>query len=374
MEYIAVFVAAVFPGGLVAFDHDLLQSLPSFNALRVYCAGIWHNAVFCALCAFGLFLLPVLLSPFYKHGESLVVVDVPSKSPLFGYLSPGDTIVSLDGIRVYKPSEWIELSAILDKQNTETSNASLNSLGGSRRFHHGKGYCVPVSLMEVGFKGKMVENRYVCPGDLTPFSTMPCVNIAAPREVSVCLDAKDIVKLNKCGDGWVTTSETDDKSSCVCPQGEMCLQAMQSPGVSWTEITYKRTSSQDCSRVGPDFNTSSCVGTFVFVGDLIAMSLSVQLTAYQPRWISNLLVKSFPDVIERSLNCTFHVSLALVLLNSLPVYYLDGESILESSLQYFTWLSPRKKKKALQVCLFGGSLLTLLAFFRIFFVGLPPSR
>lgn len=45
MEYIAVFIAAIFPGGLVAFDDDLLQSLPSFNALRIYCAGIWHNAV-----------------------------------------------------------------------------------------------------------------------------------------------------------------------------------------------------------------------------------------------------------------------------------------------------------------------------------------
>lgn len=47
MEYIAVFVAAIFPGGLVAFDNDVLQSLPSFNALRIYCAGIWHNAVVC---------------------------------------------------------------------------------------------------------------------------------------------------------------------------------------------------------------------------------------------------------------------------------------------------------------------------------------
>lgn len=101
-------------------------------------------------------------------------------------------------------------------------------------------------------------------------------------------------------------------------QGEMCLQAMQSPGVSWTEITYERTSSQDCSGHG-EFNASGCVGTFVFVGDLIAMSRSVQLTAYQPRWLSNLCFKSFPDIIERSLTCTFHVSLALVLLNSLPV-------------------------------------------------------
>ncbi|CAD5328516.1 unnamed protein product [Arabidopsis thaliana] len=372
MEYIAVFIAAIFPGGLVAFDNDVLQSLPSFNALRIYCAGIWHNAVFCALCVFALFLLPVMLSPFYKHGESLTVVDVPSVSPLFGYLSPGDVIVSLDGIQVHKPSEWLELAAILDKENSKTSNGSLY-LGGSRRFHHGKGYCVPISLIEEGYKGKMVENQFVCPGDLTAFRTMPCSN-AAIREVSVCLDAKDIVKLQKCGDGWVTTSDTDNQSDCVCPQGDLCLQAMQSPGVLWTEITYKRTSSQDCSRLGLDFNTSNCLGTFVFVGDLIAMSHSVHLTAYQPRWLFNFFGKSFPNILERSLTCTFHVSLALVLLNSLPVYYLDGESILESSLQSFTWLSPRKKKKALQVCLVGGSLLSFLAFFRIFLLGLPLSR
>ncbi|XP_010439594.1 PREDICTED: membrane-bound transcription factor site-2 protease homolog isoform X2 [Camelina sativa] len=335
MEYIAVFIAAIFPGGLVAFDHDVLQSLPSFSALRIYCAGIWHNAVFCTLCVFALFLLPLMLSPFYKHGESLTVVDVPSMSPLFGYLSPGDVIVSLDGIQVHKPSEWLELAAILDKQNSETSNASLY-LGGSRRFHHGKD--------------------------------------AAHAEGSVCLDAKDIVKLNKCGDGWVTTSDTDIKSDCVCSQGESCLQAMQSPGVSWTEITFRKTSSQDCSRLGQDFNTSSCLGTFVFVGDLIPMSRSVHLTAYQPRWRFNNFGKSFPDILQKSLTCTFHVSLALVLLNSLPVYYLDGESILESSLQSFTWLSPRKKKTALRVCLVGGSLLSLFAVFKIFLIGLPQSR
>lgn len=138
-------------------------------------------------------------------------------SPLFGYLSPGDVIVSLDGIRVHKPSEWFELAAILDNQNSETSSNASLYLGGSRRFHHGKGYCVPVSLIEQGFAGKMVENRFVCPGDLTAFIPMPCSN-AALREVSICLDAKDIVKLNKCGDGWVTPSDTDNKSDCVCSQ------------------------------------------------------------------------------------------------------------------------------------------------------------
>lgn len=45
IEYIAVFIAVLFPGALVAFDHDMLHGLQHFAALRIYCAGIWHNAV-----------------------------------------------------------------------------------------------------------------------------------------------------------------------------------------------------------------------------------------------------------------------------------------------------------------------------------------
>ena len=44
MEYTAVFLAVLFPGALVAFNHELLQALPRIAALRIYCAGIWHNA------------------------------------------------------------------------------------------------------------------------------------------------------------------------------------------------------------------------------------------------------------------------------------------------------------------------------------------
>ena len=45
MEYIAIFIATLFPGALVAFNYELLQALPQITALRVYCAGVWHNAV-----------------------------------------------------------------------------------------------------------------------------------------------------------------------------------------------------------------------------------------------------------------------------------------------------------------------------------------
>lgn len=44
MEYIAIFLAVLFPGALVALNEELLQALPRNAALRIYCAGIWHNA------------------------------------------------------------------------------------------------------------------------------------------------------------------------------------------------------------------------------------------------------------------------------------------------------------------------------------------
>lgn len=45
IEYIAVFLAVLFPGALVAFNHELLEMIPRVATLRIYCAGIWHNAV-----------------------------------------------------------------------------------------------------------------------------------------------------------------------------------------------------------------------------------------------------------------------------------------------------------------------------------------
>lgn len=44
LEYTALFLAVLFPGALVAFSHDLIQTVPRVTTLRIYCAGIWHNA------------------------------------------------------------------------------------------------------------------------------------------------------------------------------------------------------------------------------------------------------------------------------------------------------------------------------------------
>ncbi|GAU40632.1 hypothetical protein TSUD_190090 [Trifolium subterraneum] len=45
IEYIAIFIALLFPGALVAFNDELLPASQHLTSLRVYSAGIWHNAV-----------------------------------------------------------------------------------------------------------------------------------------------------------------------------------------------------------------------------------------------------------------------------------------------------------------------------------------
>lgn len=382
-EYIAVFIAVLFPGALVAFNSELLQALPQLKTLRVYCAGIWHNAVCCAVCGLAVLLLPLFLFPLYIHGESPMVLGISSTSPLVGYLSPGDVIVSLDGVRIHNVQEWMEMTALIGEKTLQYSNSS-EDIQRSAKLNPGKGYCVPSSLMGENTKIQLADNHSFCPNELTAFVTVPCFVLSMlgesnsedshpeRRESLHCLAAKDIVKLNKCGDGWVTT--VTNRSSCICSQNESCLTPVPLFGLTWVEITYSSPYSWECLQLGrnafPDFEARDfgeikCGGTFVFVGDVVSLAHSVQLTAYRPRW-AVYFGATIPNILEKILICTFHVSLTLALLNSLPVYFLDGEFILEVTLCYSTLLSPRKREKVARVCLLGGTLISMLAFLRIF--------
>lgn len=109
-------------------------------------------------------------------------------------------------------------------------------------------------------------------------------------------------------------------------QDEFCLVPVQEPGLVWVEIAYSSPSHECLSHVQNKSSLSetsgvkenSCGGTFTFVGDVISMAHSIQTTSYQPRW-GPQVVAYFPNLLERTLIWTFHVSLALALLNGLPV-------------------------------------------------------
>ncbi|PPS05714.1 hypothetical protein GOBAR_AA14931 [Gossypium barbadense] len=380
LEYIAVFIAVLFPGALVAFDYDLLQALPRLTSLRVYCA---------VLCTLWVVVVPAARDPVSllhacrePFGTALQILEVAS--PLSEFLSPGDAIASLDGAAIHSMQDWIEMTALLDKKILHNSSDS-HYFKGFGAVDSRKGYCVPNALLEDGKNVQLAKNQSVCPEDFTAFVKIYCFDPSKSvdmdgedvdlgrKENALCLNTKDIVNLEKCnGRGKVKKNG----SSCMCSEDESCLSPVQFPDLMWIEITYSRLYSRECLQLRSsllDSNTSSdaveqtCGGTFIFVGDMISMAHSVQLTEYQPRW-GVFLSKYLPNKLEKSLICTFHVSLALALLNSLPVYFLDGESILEVALSHFTSLSSRKTRKIHQVCVVGGSLVSVLAFLRMTFI------
>ncbi|KAG5099511.1 hypothetical protein JHK82_044563 [Glycine max] len=331
-------------------------------------------------CGMALFLLPMILFPFYSSDSSPMVLNVPPTSPLFGYLAPGDVILSVDNVTIRNAQEWLKL-------NTLTYNIKLNNVNVSQRsgnlgvINRMKGYCVPSFMMDESKITELLENQHACPSELTAFVKSLCsANVTLDDGQSetdllnrgwnmYCLNAKDVVKRYRCGDDWGLAITKG--GGCTCSQDEFCLAPVQEPGSVWVEIAYSRTSHECLSHVQNRFPFSetsgvketNCGGTFIFVGDVISMAHSIQLTSYQPRW-GPQIVAYFPNLLERILIWTFHVSLALALLNGLPVYFLDGESILDATLSHFTSLSPGKRKKVLRLCLLGGSVISIIVCFR----------
>ncbi|KAL4204940.1 hypothetical protein AMTRI_Chr01g134710 [Amborella trichopoda] len=376
IEYIALFLAVIFPGALIALDYDLLKSLPRCTTLRIYCAGIWHNALCCAVSWLALFFLPSVLYPLYLHGEHPMVLSVFPSSPLFGYLTHGDVILSVDGSSIHDPQEWMEKMAGMDfltLQNLRVLESSRNSREGSLAIDQGKGYCIPSLWLGENKKIPLVADQLACPEETAPFLEIPCFSSSSfnlssnDTMIGECLIAKDVVKFKSC----VHKENVENhKSICSCSQDEVCMSPIQMPGSMWVEITYSnplgcssrelagRNMSLDSSWYSGS-DSSSCMGHFVFIGDTGGAARSVQLTSYQPRW-RFLFSCYLPDALEKLLLSTFYVSATLGLLNSMPLFFLDGACMLEASLSYLTWLSRRRRRQLLRLFLWCGTLLSIV--------------
>jgi S2P endopeptidase len=216
----------------------------------------------CAACGLTLFLLPLLLFPFYSsaHGPMVILLDhfgltiffvytssfllhvwwlyvkqvlgVPPTSPLFGYLAPGDVIVYVDNVPIRNAQEWLKLNTLTYDIQLKNVNISQHT-GDVGVLNNRKGYCVPSLVMEASKITELLENQHVCPRELTSFVKISCSdNITLDDGQSetdpsngrwnmYCLNPKDVVKLDKCGDGWGLA--TSKGSSCSCSQVDIYL-------------------------------------------------------------------------------------------------------------------------------------------------------
>uniref|UniRef100_A0A0D9YCJ7 Endopeptidase S2P n=1 Tax=Oryza glumipatula TaxID=40148 RepID=A0A0D9YCJ7_9ORYZ len=371
IEYVAVFVAALFPGALIALNCDQLQNLPLFSMLRIYCAGIWHNVMLCGVCVIMALLLPVVLYPLFVTG-GLMITGVPEASPLSGYLSAHNFILSVDGLNITRADEWMKM---LTQDNVVqiSSRDLLEGSEGYRATGSRKGYCVPNSWMDASKNLWQINDKLSCPDDLVAFQRMSEKGIGKKEvEDKYCLIAKDVVKLKKCGNGW--RGVEDGRSNFTCLEDEYCLVPVLGPGISWIEISYARPYSLEClqkernSSLLHDGNNNPglgpCQGTFVYAGDLLSAAHSIKLSSYRPRWPLLLFIADVPRILQDGLSCLFRVSAALAVVNCLPVYFLDGEAILETMLSYFSWFTRRQQRNILKVCRFLWTILSIVLFSR----------
>ncbi|KAK9747764.1 hypothetical protein RND81_02G013600 [Saponaria officinalis] len=358
LEYIAIFLAILFPGALIAFNYELLHSKPRASSLRIYCAGIWHNAVCCAACGLALLTLPVLLSPLYTHGDGPMVTEVSPSSPLSGYLSPRDVIISLEGTKISSAIDWMEITNSLERRSMASPN--FDDMKGYLTIN--RTYCAPKSLVENCEKISSASNRSACPVEHVAFLSIPCFDLNSHSDsTGYCLSSADAVSLKSCGIMGMS------ESTCICSENELCLSPVQEPGVVWAEITYRNPYNHQCNSSTSDVSEENCQKSFLYVGDAFSLAHSVRLTSYQPRF-SFPFGAYIPDLLEKTCVWTFQVSLALALLNSLPVYCLDGESIFEASSSYFTVFSSRRRRLLVRVYFFWGSVITCLVFVRTLFI------
>jgi len=71
-----MFFMAVYPGAFVDLYTEHLTVISPLRQLRIYCAGVWHNAVLVLVGLVLLWSLPYFLVPIYVTGQGAVVLNV----------------------------------------------------------------------------------------------------------------------------------------------------------------------------------------------------------------------------------------------------------------------------------------------------------
>lgn len=379
IEYIAVFLACLVPGALVALNDDSLRLLSPLRALRIYCAGIWHNGLCCVGCCLLLVLLPVMLRPLYVYSKNPLVLSVSAKSRLAGHLHPGNSILEVDGVQLQNPEDWAQHLHSLHFQElshlsntTEVNRPGNDSVWEESQSIGTKGFCMPIQNL-TGNENRMSGSA--CSDDELLFLKLPCASTIltgyegkasnSVPQTTFCLKAIDVVEYPTCGKSPRLQFTSD---LCNCSEKAICLGPVLHEGEML--ITIKIRSLEECpseitaSRIA---SGGACERSIIFVGDPRAIIYALHLTNYWPRHISLFGIASLslgqwlPDMVEKLLTYTLCISAAMVLLNGAPVFYLDGEAVLQ------TWLSlsrayvhPRKRRQILHIVLTVGSILLVI--------------
>jgi len=306
-----VFVLFVIPAAYVELPTDQLRTKSSLQQLRVFSAGVWHNIILVCFSLLVIQSLPVLSSPFYRHGSSVCVTHVNTMSSVTGPsgITPGDEIVSISGAKVSNKDDVRKyiISAI------QEANC---------------GYCIPSQRLWDSASGIAARGSY--DRDCCHNSSANSLCFEFGESTTSCLEVRQLlVNVNRT---CLDTTECSDNEVCVRPVFTSNTTKL---------VRMERRNAKD----------------FLFVGNPALIYTSVQLSDYCP--MLSFLSADLPDVMLKLCNYLLSFSGALAVLNVIPSLLLDGQHMMKVILELLLKgdLAKYRNKTQLTLTLIGTGLV-----------------
>jgi len=284
----------VYPGAFVDIG-DGVHKLPPLAQLRIFCGGVWHNAILTSLCLIGIVFLPHFVAPLYRYSAPSMgpfIVSVNKDSALSEILLPPGTLTAIGDCRV---------RTVVDYQNCLYQ--SMQFLG-----NNSMGYCADKSYL------KKNENLKDLVGCCAEGYTGQLQCFVSQDGEHYCLSAKESIRFPTCLPQSVSAEVSCD-----------CIFPVLPPDVGIFHL-HTRALNKDAAETKDK--------DIVFAGTPIELWYSFELRDYVSKWdfLSSI---DLPLIIEKGLRYTASISGALAILNMAPVYYLDGEWCLKPFILLF---------------------------------------
>eukprot|EP00898_Chlorokybus_atmophyticus_P004122 jgi/Chlat1/4710/Chrsp30S04749 len=328
---VSLFVALLLPGASVVLDADALSLLPPARALRVYCAGAWHNAFMAAGSWAGMQGLPWALKPLFHIDSGVMVLNVAKDAPFHGHMQLMDVLLSVDDCPINTVKDW---TTCLQKR---LQCVSPNPTPDSWRPPPPCGYCVPPSVAHAR------NESNICGGDFMQFWV-------ADKEV--CLRAKAVASELRC-------ASLDSSNAVQCKPGLTCALPHLPAGMMLSQLSYVRENAATDNTV----NSGVTESTITVLASPRELARSLSLTEYAPRvrFLRAHLLK-LPLLLDVALTLSFHASLSLALLNILPVFFLDGQAVTTNLLLIaFPSMRNSRRRQLATLILLAGTVLLAIA-------------
>lgn len=277
----------ILPVAYVQISSERLMQLNPKRALRIICAGIWHNIVLSVGAYLVYISLPKLLSSCFAQGHGVSITYLSKHSPLLGPrgLQIGNVITEINNYRISDELSWYEA---LDKLKYIKTKVCVET-----DLIHSFDESVPLRLLP--------NNIYEC-CDQQKMGNACFENIDANDGVleiptHVCLPVRKVLE----------SSKYFCNTKVKCPNQHHCISPILENQTNIFNVHIKGNSNVYYIGKADDFRKTVLISPFV------------------PHFIFSST--TFPDILLKFLKYLVIFSLGLAIVNVIPCFYFDGEYI-----------------------------------------------